>query len=104
MAAVEPKLTDLESIQVMIDATANELQGLAWMFCNLLKPSIEKVVTNPEDLNQVKNQATLLKSVLCGYTAKESAIAELINAFAKKEAVEAGIDPTEICSKANCKH
>ncbi|KRQ87596.1 hypothetical protein ABG79_00397 [Caloramator mitchellensis] len=102
MPAIEPTLTDLQSMEKIMDATANELQGLSWFFCNVLKPSIENVVEDPEDVQQIKEQISLLKQTLCAFTVKEGAIAELIKSVAKKEAVDKDIPPALLCKCLKC--
>lgn len=103
MPAIEPNNIDLESMEAIMAAIANELKGLAWLFCNILKPSLEQTVTNPDDINQIKEQISLLKSILCGYTVKEKAIADIIKAVAKKEAADLGISPFDVCKCLECK-
>lgn len=104
MPAIEPNNLDLESMEVIMAAIANELKGLAWLFCNVLKPSLEKTVTDPRDINQIKEQLSLLKSILCGYTVKEKAIADIIKAVAKKEAADLGVSPHKVCECLKCKN
>ncbi|CCJ33233.1 hypothetical protein [Caloramator australicus] len=104
MPAIEPNNLELESMEVIMAAIANELKGLAWLFCNVLKPSLEKTVTDPDDINQIKEQLSLLKSILCGYTVKEKAIADIIKAVAKKEAVDLGVSPNKVCECLKCKN
>ncbi|SEF41833.1 hypothetical protein SAMN05660865_00214 [Caloramator fervidus] len=87
----------MSNLEIMMDALANEVKGLSWIFCNVIKPSLENTVSNPNNISEVKDQINYLKSILCGYTAKESAIADIIKSIAKIEATNLGIDPTKLC-------
>lgn len=112
MPAYEPTQTDQLSIDCIFDSLASELQGMAWLFCDVLVPGLKGEVVLPTtsvtstvttaDVDEVKKQVRELKSILCGYTAKESAIAKVIGATTKKQAADEDIDPAVICKCLNC--
>lgn len=102
--ALVANLSDQESVRIIMDAVTNELQGLAALFCNEWVEAIQDLVSSAASTvttGDVTDQVSVLKNVLCGYTAKESAIAEIIKSAGKKTAVDLNKDPSIIC-KCNC--
>ncbi|WP_461207056.1 hypothetical protein [Clostridium sp. DL1XJH146] len=97
--ALEPILTDPESMDVIMEAEAGVVQGMSWFLYNTVVPGLEALVAVPATptAEEVQDQVAKIKTILCGYTAKECAMAELIKAVAKKTAVDNGIDPTVVC-------
>jgi hypothetical protein len=98
--AVLPVLTDPESMDVIMEAEANVVQGMAQFLCSTFVPSLQEIVVTPAEptVNQVTEQVAAIKTLLCGYVAKECAMADLVKAIAKKTAVDNGVDPTVVCA------
>ncbi len=98
--ALVPTLSDPESMDVIMEAEAGVLQGMAEFLCNTFIPSLQDLVETPAEpsIIEVQDQISKLKTILCGYTAKECAMADLIVAVAKKTAVDDGLDPTVVCN------
>ena len=94
-----PLLTDEQSIDVIIESEVSIIQCMANLFCNYL---IDDIAT----LDTIEKQTATFKQIMCGFTAKESAIAAVVAASAKKDAADQGIDPKEIncclCNKCDC--
>lgn len=102
--ATPTNVTDAQSVQAIMDAEANILQGMANLFCNVLVGRLINIVpvgTTPTT-DQVQRQVSDLKKILCGYTAKENAIAAVIAAGTKKEAADLGISPDVVCKCLIC--
>jgi hypothetical protein len=97
-------LTDLDSIRIIMDAEANILEGMADLFCNVLVGRMRSIVATETapTANEVERQVSDLKKILCGYTAKENAIANVIAAVTKKEAADLGISPDVVCKCLAC--
>lgn len=102
--AVKPKLTDPESMDVIMESEANILQGMTQFLCSTFVPSLKDIVETPNDptSGEITQQVSLLKQLLCGYVAKECAMADLVAAIAKKTAVDNGIDPAVLCECFCC--
>ena len=95
-----PTLSDIQSIDVIMEAEASIVQCMASLFCNTLVGDIVNLRAELE--LGVEEQISLLKTIMCGYTAKENAIASVIAASAKKSAVDAGINPCDLCCCFGC--
>ncbi|WBW96571.1 hypothetical protein [Oceanirhabdus sp. W0125-5] len=97
--AQAPVLTDEQSIDVIIESEVSIIQCMADLFCNTLINDIALLPT-------IEKQTAVLKKIMCGFNAKESAIAAVVGASAKKSAVDLGIDPSLVncclCNKCNC--
>ncbi|WBW95656.1 hypothetical protein [Oceanirhabdus sp. W0125-5] len=97
--AQTPVLTDEQSIDVIIESEVSIIQCMAELFCNTL---IEDITL----LSTIEKQAAVLKKIMCGFTAKENAIAAVVAASAKKDAADKGIDPKKVsscaCNNCNC--
>ncbi|MDD2401520.1 MAG: hypothetical protein PHI90_03380 [Clostridia bacterium] len=81
-----PVLTQAESVNVVAEAEAGTAQCLADMLCNTLFPNL--VV-----LTDVEQQAKLIKTILCAYSAKESSIGNVLNGLASKILADKGLVP-----------
>ncbi|MCM1989230.1 hypothetical protein [Oceanirhabdus seepicola] len=94
-----PVLTDEESIDVIIESEVSIIQCMADLFCNTLIEDISLLTT-------IDKKAAVLKKIMCGFTAKESSIAAVVGASAKKSAADMGVDPAKVncclCNKCNC--
>jgi hypothetical protein len=100
--ATPATLTDSQSIQVIMDSEANILQGMNYLFCNVLVERLQSITGTPPTVDQVETQIADLRKILCGYTAKENAIANVIAAVTKKEAADLGISPDVVCKCLAC--
>jgi len=103
--AVAPLITsDLQAVNAIVEAETNIIQGMADLFCNNLVAKLEAIVATPgaPTTDEVQKQVANFKKIMCGYTAKENAIASVISAATRKEAADLGISPSEICECLNC--
>jgi len=101
MAEVTSQLTDPQSVDVIMNSVANELEGMADLFCNQLVTTLQDLAGATPTISSVQTQVSALKGIFCGYTAKESAIASVIKSTTKKSAADIGINPNLICSCSN---